>query len=232
MEEIAENTLPFERNAFLWLNDLHTDFWDVSMMTYSGKILWIPLAVLLLYSLFYKKKWTYAIWFIVCFAIMATLCDQLSASIVKPLFSRLRPTHHPDFMDYVQTVNNYRGGRFGFISAHATNGFGIATFMSLVYRYKWLTLTLFLWAIITCYSRIYLGVHFITDILGGMILGAVIGYLIYILFQYGRQKIFKETSTEILQPVYSNFHGNIIVAGIVITVIVNIAIGVFSIYIL
>lgn len=231
-EEIVEKTLPYERDMFLWLNESHSDFWDVFMMTYSGKILWIPLCIVILISLFYKTKWTYAVLFIVCFAILVTLCDQLSAGVIKPFFSRLRPSHHPDFRDYVQIVNNYRGGRFGFISAHAANSFGAATFISLIYRYKWLTLSVFLWALINSYSRIYLGVHFISDIIGGMMLGTILGFLVYLLFQYGRVKIIKQTLPETSKPVYSTKHGNIIITAIVITVIVNIGYSLFSIYVL
>ncbi|GAB6012428.1 phosphatase PAP2 family protein [Viscerimonas tarda] len=218
MSSAVEQILPYERDAFLWLNNSHTDFWDVFMMTYSGKVLWIPLCIVLLVSLFYKTRWQQAVLFIVCFAILVTLCDQISASLIKPYFHRFRPTHHPDFMDYVQTVNNYRGGRFGFVSSHATNGFGVATFIALVYRYRWLTWSVFLWAAVNSYSRIYLGVHFISDIAGGMLLGALLGFLVYLLYQYSRQKILKDSPESLQKPVYSSMHGNIIAATIAITI--------------
>jgi undecaprenyl-diphosphatase len=224
---MAEETLPYERDLFLWLNGQHSDFWDVFMMTYSGQthpkgILWYPLCIILIASLFYKTKWQRAVLFIICFAILITLCDQVSAGIIKPLFARFRPTHHPDFENVVQIVDGYRGGRYGFVSSHAANGFGVAMFMSLVYRYRWLTASVFMWTFVFSYSRIYLGVHFITDILGGMFLGLVIGWLVYLLFRYGRKKILKESPATLQKPIYTTTHGNIITAAIVITIVVNI----------
>jgi undecaprenyl-diphosphatase len=164
----------------------------------------------------------------VSFAILVTLCDQISASIIKPCFARLRPTHHPDFMNLVQTVNGYRGGRYGFVSSHAANGFGAATFMALVYRYKWVTASVFLWALVSSYSRIYLGVHFISDILGGMALGVVLGVAVYYLcYRNGRMKILKESPMLLRQPVYDHKHGNIIVFSIAATIAVDFFYSIF-----
>ncbi len=222
LDDLPELALPYERDIFLWLNNHHSDFWDVFMAVYSGKNLWIPIVIVLLILSFYKTRWQNAVLFILCFIILATLCDQISASVVKPFFSRLRPTHHPDFMYHVLIVDDYRGGRFGFISSHATNGFGVATFMSLVYKQRRLTIALFTWALISCYSRIYLGVHFISDILGGMLLGSLIGFLIYLLFQFGRVRILKTNVDELKTSIYPKNHSNIIISVLAISVLFNI----------
>lgn len=222
-DDLPEYVLPHERDMFLWLNEHHTDFWDTFMTVYSGKALWIPLATVLLFCTFYKTKWQNAVLFILCFVLLATLCDQISASIVKPFFSRLRPTHHPDFMNYVLTVDNYRGGRFGFVSSHATNGFGVAVFVSLIYRYRWLTAALLSWALVSCYSRIYLGVHFLSDIMGGIVLGSIIGFLCYLLYQYLRAVILRPRLKELTSPVYKRVHANILLITLGVTVLFNIA---------
>ncbi|NDW17335.1 phosphatase PAP2 family protein [Dysgonomonas sp. 216] len=216
---IVEETLPYERDLFLWLNNHHNDFWDSFMMIYSGKLIWVPLAATLLFTIFYKTKWQYAVLFLLCFALLATLCDQISAGVIKPLFTRYRPTHHPDFMNEVLIVDGYKGGRFGFISAHAANGFGVAMFTSLVFRVRWLTVCLFAWALITCYSRIYLGVHFVSDIIGGIMLGSILGYLIYLLYQYCKAKIFKLSAAELKTSFYNKTHANIIMITLGITVL-------------
>lgn len=216
---IVEQMLPYERVAFLWLNESHNVFWDTFMWIYSGKAIWIPLALVALFVFVYKKPWKQALLFVLCFILLATLCDQISASIIKPIFERLRPTHHPDFSNLVVTVNNYRGGRFGFVSAHSANGFGVATFLTLVFRYRTFTIAIFSWALLTAYSRIYLGVHFITDVLGGMILGVLVGLFVYFVFQFGRKILLKQTKEELRQKAYNKPVANTIIFTILILVL-------------
>lgn len=216
--ELVEQILPYERELFLWLNNSHNIFADSFMWIYSNKFTWIPLAVVALGVFVYKVKWQYALLFIFCIALLFTLCDQLSANVVKPIFERYRPTHHPDFKNSVMIVNNYKGGRFGFISAHATNGFGFAMFLSLVFKYRRLTLTFFAWAAVTAYSRIYLGVHFISDVIGGMTLGIIIGFLVYLLLQYCRVKILKQSIAEAKHSMYSALRANILCVTVLVLV--------------
>lgn len=217
--KFVEQLLPYERNTFLWLNDSHSVFWDSFMWIYSGKLIWIPLAITAFLVFTYRKPWRQSILFIACFVLLACLCDQLSANIIKPYFERLRPTHHPDFENFVVTVNGYRGGRFGFVSAHAANGFGIATFTSLIFKYRRYTLVIFAWAILTAYSRIYLGVHFITDILGGIVVGVLSGLLMYYLFQLGRAKILKEDRLVLGRSPFKRVTANILMLTIGVLVV-------------
>jgi len=228
MEDIVERTLPYENDLFLWLNNHHTDFWDTFMSIYTGKVIWIPLSIILLFIIVYRSDWRHTVLFICCFILLVTLCDQLSSSVIKPFFERLRPTHHPDFMDKVITVNNYRGGRYGFISAHATNGFGVAVFLSLVFKYRWFTITVIGWTLINSYTRIYLGVHFVTDILGGMFLGTLLGFLVYYIYQYARVKLLKPTDIESFEHPFSRKRANIIIASILVTVLTIIIYSLFA----
>lgn len=222
IEEIGEGMLPYERDLFLFLNRHHSEFWDNFMMLYSGKLLWVPLCLVFLGLAFYKVKWQNALLFIACFILLACLCDQISANVIKPLFSRLRPTHHPDFMAQVLTVDNYRGGRFGFVSSHAANGFGAVVFLSLVYRCLIFTSVMSLWGLITCYSRIYLGVHFVTDVIGGILLGAMIVFLVFLLFRYLQKKCFKKSFSECLHGgCCLKVRSRIIMLTVGITVLVN-----------
>ena len=225
---VVEQILPYERNAFLWLNESHNVFFDSFMWIYSGKIIWIPLVIVALIVFLYKTPWRVSLLVLISFALLATLSDQLSASVIKPIFERLRPTHHPDFRNYVEIVNGYRGGKYGFISAHSANGFGIATFTSLLFRYRRFTIVIFSWALLTAYSRIYLGVHFISDVLGGMLLGVVLGLLVYYLFQFVRKKLLKVPVSELKVPIYKRARANVICSAIYVLVLTIICVSLLN----
>ena len=162
---MLEKMLVFERDTFFSLNGSDSVFIDNFMWLYTGKIVWIPLALLIIAVFIYKKDWRESLLILLSIVLVVTLCDQFSSHVCKPFFMRFRPSHHPDFMNEVDLVMNYRGGKFGFISGHAANSFGFAIFLSCLLKNKLLTFSIFLWAILTSYSRIYLGVHFISDIL-------------------------------------------------------------------
>ena len=110
------------------------------------------------------------------------ISDQLSSSIVKPLAARFRPTNDPQLMYLVDIVNNYRGGKYGFFSAHASNTFTVAVFLTLLFRHRRVGVLLLSWAVLNCYTRVYLGVHYVGDILVGTLVGILIGFLIYRLY--------------------------------------------------
>ena len=99
---------------------------------------------------------------------------------VRLYFARLRPARDPELSEFVQIVNGYRGGRYGFISSHAANSFGAVVLLSMIFRNKFFAFTSLLWAIVNCYSRIYLGVHYPGDILAGIISGTIIAVIICI----------------------------------------------------
>lgn len=168
MEEILE----LDRKIFLELNSsFHNPWLDQLMMFLSTTTAWIPLYLVLVYLLIknYRKQ-TWMVLLAVALTIL--LADQITSSIMKPFFERLRPSHEPSLAERVYIVNQYRGGKFGFASSHAANTFGIATLMSLALRmYRpWISL-LFLWALGVGYTRIYLGVHYPGDILAGYVVG-------------------------------------------------------------
>jgi len=111
------------------------------------------------------------------------MADQGSVHLFKNVFERLRPCHCEQIRNSIHIVNNHCGGQFGFVSSHATNTFALAIFMSLFFKNKAVSVLLIIWAIIVAYSRIYLGVHYLGDVLGGAILGIVIAFIVYYLFK-------------------------------------------------
>lgn len=177
------------------LNGSNSTYMDNLMWLYSGKLVWLPLAVFILFMLVYKRNWKETVFVLLALILVITLCDQFASHLCKPLFTRFRPTHHPDFMNEVKTVFDYRGGKYGFMSSHAANAFGFATLMSLLLKYKPFTYTIFGWSVVTAYSRIYLGVHFISDVVPGALVGIFWGFIVYKLYQYAWKKIFSQNKT-------------------------------------
>jgi undecaprenyl-diphosphatase len=230
---MLEKILDCEKEAFLWLNGCHTPFGNQFMWLFSGKIFWIPLAALFVFLLFYRnrKHWKETLLVLAAIALVITLCDQFASTLCKPFFARFRPTHHPEFINNVQTVFGYRGGRFGFISGHAANAFGFATLTALIFKYRFYSVMLFFWATINSYSRIYLGVHFISDIIPGMIAGLLFGWIVYTLFTIVRKKILTDKAVREDLPaplcIYSSGRLNIILYTLIFTILVMSVISLF-----
>lgn len=191
MREFIQNLLPYERNLFFMLNGSNSVVLDNIMSTLSGSKIWIPLYAFALFMFFYKNRWKEALAVTLAVVITFALSDQVSSHLIKPFFERLRPGNHPDFKYLVKVVNGYRGGGYGFISGHATNCFAFAVMLSLVFRNKWVSLVSLLWATAISYSRIYLGMHFVSDVVGGIIVGTLIAFIVYALFKFLHKKIFK-----------------------------------------
>lgn len=210
MNELIDRFLPLERNLFFALNGSDSPFLDNLMWTYTRPIVWLPLFLFLIFMMFYKTPYKEAILTLVLFLLVFGISDFVSSSIFKPLFHRFRPTHYPGFEQYVDIVRNYRGGMYGFVSGHACTSFGIAAFISLLFRNKWVTITSILWASINSYSRIYLGVHFISDIVFGAIVGVLIAFLFFELYKWVRHKCFHVEFSKPLQSVYNEQSAKII----------------------
>ena len=215
---MIEKILLYEHDAFFALNGSDSAFLDRFMWLYTGKEVWLPLAVLIIGVLVYKKNWRESLLIILAIALVVLLCDQFASHVCKPLFTRFRPTHHPDFMEQVKTVFNYRGGLYGFISSHAANAFGFATLMALIMKNRWFGWTLFLWATLTAYTRIYLGVHFISDVVPGMVVGTLFGYVVYRLYLFVRSKWLAVESFGAF-PAYSKRRIHLIIYAIYATVL-------------
>ena len=142
----------------------------------SKTLIWLPLFAIILYMVIRTFHWK-TITVVLAVAILIAISDQLT-NLSKNEFKRLRPSHEASLAPEVHTVYNYRGGDFGFYSAHASNTFAIAVFLTVIFRrkYRFLPVFLFSWAAIMSFTRIYLGVHYPGDVLSGILIGSLLGF--------------------------------------------------------
>ena len=166
-----------DHQLFLFLNGLHVDWLDPVMTFISSEMGWIPFYAVLVFLVFYKYRWK-GLWVLLGVAVVITCSDQISASVFKPIFHRLRPCYDPLIEDLVYTPKGKPGGHYGFISSHAANTFALASFiyMTMKKHYSKIGWIMFPWAILVSYSRIYMGVHFPGDVICGAALGMMLGF--------------------------------------------------------
>lgn len=157
------------------------EYADYLFYNLSSKLIWAPLIVSIVYVILKgsKNKRQAIVLILVSVAIVA-LCDQVSG-IIKRAVERPRPSHNDEISYLLHYVNNYHGGRFGFVSSHAANCFGESVWLMLLLRRRAVSVALFSLSILICYSRIYLGVHYPLDVLAGACLGHIIGALVYVI---------------------------------------------------
>ncbi len=170
-----ESIKSIDQHLFLFLNGLHSPFFDQVMYWGTNSTTWLPLYLMLLYLVIRRYRWQ-TFWILVFAVLMILVSDQL-CNFVKELVARPRPTHEPGFAG-LHTVNGYLGGQFGFYSAHASSNFAIAvyTIILLGSPFPGFPLLMVGWALFMSYTRIYLGVHYPVDIVAGWIAGGLIGW--------------------------------------------------------
>ena len=186
MEEIIQ----FDKELLLLVNGSDSLFLDSLIMTLTDAKTWIPLYLALFYVVIKSNTSVRDILLVVAGAgLCVLLAGTIDDTIVKPLVARWRPGRDPEIGMLVDTVNGYRGGKYGFFSAHACNTFSLAIFLSLLMRQRLLTIALVSWSLINCYTRLYLGVHFPGDISVGLIWGSLVGYSAYRIYCYALRRI-------------------------------------------
>ena len=178
-----ETFVNFDRNLFMALNSMHSGFMDTIMWWAADRFIWIPFYILLAVFL-YRKFGTQSIVMILFAAILITLSDQGSV-LMKNLFERERPCHDETLSFLVHTVNDKCGGKYGFVSSHAANSMALFVYLLLLARNTNRTVTYATGAYVLLigYCRIYLGVHFPADIVGGWLIGALAALITYIIYR-------------------------------------------------
>lgn len=165
-----------DTQVFLALNGLHAPYFDVFMKLFTGKWIWVPMYAAVLFAVVRNYRWRQTLAVLVCVALAITIADQVCATLIRPEVCRLRPSNPENpLSEMVHIVGGYRGGSYGFPSCHAANSFALASFLTLLFANRKLSLFIFAWAVLNSYSRVYPGVHYPGDLLVGAIIGTAAG---------------------------------------------------------
>lgn len=185
MDSVFSEILTIDQELLLFINNLHFSVGDMIMWRFSERFFWIPFYVFLLILLIRRIGFSRSVICVIILALMIFATDQFGASILRPYIGRLRPSSPLNpISEMLHFVNDYRGGSLGFPSLHAANTFALFTYLSCILKSNWIRYTLLIWAVLVSCSRIYLGVHYPTDIFAGAILGIFMGYNFYLLFNF------------------------------------------------
>ena len=189
---MLEKLIHIDTQILLAINGWHAPWADRLMWIVSAKETWIPLYLLLIGLLVwrYRKpamtsvKWLQkvpvCVVMIIVIGVAVGAADFIASGILKDLVARPRPTRVPELEGVLHLVNGYKSGQYGFVSSHAANTMACGLLFSLIWRKKIATVGLMLWVAVNCYSRMYLGVHYPLDILGGLMVGALMAVVAYL----------------------------------------------------
>ena len=171
-----------DQDITLAINGLHTKFTDVVWQTFSNMQVWIPLYVLVIALVIWKAGWKKGLIYVASMALCLLVCDQF-ANLIKHYVCRPRPCHDSYMLDNGLRLLEEAGGMFGFFSSHAANSFGFAVCSSQAVdasfkrKQKWFTWIIFIWAALVSVSRMFVGKHYLGDVLVGTLVGLVLGYV-------------------------------------------------------
>ena len=211
-----------DTDVLLAVNGMHNAFQDALWWMVSAKWSSLLIIITLIWVLLHQNR-RHALLALAMLALALLVADQISSGLIKQLVERLRPTHDPVLGDAVHIVNGYRGGLYGFVSSHAANSFAAATFIALLFRNRAVTIGMTVWALLQCYSRIYLGVHYPGDILGGLTVGLLSGWLVWLLMGW------IERHWRIPRGFYTRNDATILVCAIGITLLAILAAATFQV---
>lgn len=212
-----------DRSILAFFNGSDSLFVDNLAVILTSGLTWIPLYLSLLYVVIKNNETMKQIMLVIgCVILSIVLSDGMADFIAKPMFERLRPSNDPLIKYTVNVVEGIRGNSYSFFSAHASNTFCIAMFFSLLVRNKVFVVTMVSWSLINCWTRMYLGLHYPSDILVGLIWGGVSGSLAYYIYIKSYLRIYKDfnyISSRYTSTGYNRFDADIVLLVLILTLL-------------
>ena len=206
-----------------FFNGSQSAIYDQFILTLTNGLTWIPLYIALFIMVLKNNESMSQIFIIVgCCALGVIFSAGLDDLVIKPLVARPRPTQDLLVKYTIDTALGYRESNFSFFSAHAANTFTMAIYMIFLVRNRAFTIAMALWSLFNCYTRLYLGVHYPSDILCGLLFGAVVGsvaYWLHLRLYYKVTPHFRYVSEAYTKTGYSIGDIDMVIATLVLTLI-------------
>ncbi|MDR0765830.1 MAG: phosphatase PAP2 family protein [Odoribacteraceae bacterium] len=179
----------WDQQLLLAINGMHCPRADRLAGLFAGKETWAVMYAAILLVLCRNFNWRGVIAATAAFALLVLVADQLTSTVLRPLFARPRPSRAAALEEIVHLVNGRRGGAFGFPSAHAANTAALTTFLFLFTRRQSIAAFFIAWTVATCYARVYAGVHYPADVAAGVIVGFLSGLTVHAAYRYLRARV-------------------------------------------
>lgn len=180
-----------DETILLWVNGQYNEYLDAFMPIMTHRFAWIAMYIAIAIAVFRTLGRDKTLLFLLAVALTIVLADQIGASMIRPAVARLRPSNIDNpLSSFIHIVNGYRGGAYGMPSCHAANTVGLLTILTMRFRSRLLVYVLALWVAMQVYSRMYLGVHYPSDLLVGGILGTLCATAAYYIYVYAHKRIY------------------------------------------
>lgn len=168
--------LDVDRYILSFFNGSESVFVDGVVTILTSGFTWVLLYLVLFYIVIKNNDTMSQIGITIgCVLLCLLFADGLADGIVKPLVARPRPLNDPFIKHTIDIVAGSYDRQYSFFSAHAANTFSLAIFFSLLFRRKAITVVLVAWSLLNCWTRLYMGMHYPSDIVVGLLWGFCVG---------------------------------------------------------